>query len=342
MLAVLCIAIIFGAFFILYEKYPNIINFQNLFPQTPTPTSTLNPSSTFTPTASSTPTIASTPSLTSTPTDTSPLTREELVDYALALINSDRQQNEAENVTLSSINSGQLHADDMLTNGYFSHWDMNSYKPYVRYTLTGGQGAVSENCAYQGETGNIFGIDVKAALKEMEYNMMYNDAGSNWGHKENILNPFHNKVNIGIAHDHNNVYLVQDFEDDYVQWATLSSLGTNVQMSGTIAEANLTISQVAIYYDRVSNLTVQQLSNPIYQDGYDSGTSVGSVVPSGWRAGEGITINAKTWSQVGQNFEVTFDLSPAYAQSGVGFYTLYLWTNSNNYLTTYSILNTGT
>jgi len=31
----------------------------------------------------------------------------------------------------------------------------------------------------------------------------------------------------------------------------------------------------------------------------------------------------------------------AFAQYGNGVYTLYLWTNSNNYLTTYSIWNTG-
>jgi uncharacterized protein YkwD len=339
-LVLLCIAIILGAFFILYEKFPNIMNIQNLFPETSTSTSIPNPPSTLT--SSSTPTISSKPYLTSTPTTTRPLTQEELVEYVLSLINADRQQNGAENVTLSNINSGQLHADDMLKKCYFSHWDMNSYKPYVRYTFAGGQGAISENCAYESETGNILAIDVNASLKRMEYNMMYNDAGSNWGHKENILDPFHNKVSIGIAYDHNSVYLVQDFEDDYVQWTTLSSSGNHVQMSGTITETNLTISQVSIYYDSVSNLTVQQLSNPIYQDGYDSGTSVGSVVPTGWRAGEGITISAQTWSQLGQNFDVTFDLSSAFAHSGIGVYTLYLWTNSNNYLTTYSILNTGT
>jgi uncharacterized protein YkwD len=51
------------------------------------------------------------------------------------------------NITLSSVNSAQQHAENMLTNGYFSHWDTNGYKPYVRYTLAGGQGAVNENIA---------------------------------------------------------------------------------------------------------------------------------------------------------------------------------------------------
>ncbi|HZS73225.1 MAG TPA: hypothetical protein VFA69_01860 [Candidatus Nitrosotalea sp.] len=43
--------------------------------------------------------------------------------------------------------------------------------------------------------------------------MMFNDSTSNWGHKLNILNPFHSSVSIGIAYDENSVVLVQDFED---------------------------------------------------------------------------------------------------------------------------------
>ncbi len=324
-LGLLSIAIIFAAFFVLYEN-PNILNLQNLLPKTSTPTPTPTPSPTSTPTPAPTP------------------TNDELVDYALSLINSDRQQNGLQNVTLSSIDSGQLHAEDMLKNGYYSHWDMNGYKPYMRYTLAGGQGAVAENIDWQPDYP-YFGLE--QAIKNMEYVMMYNDSASNWGHKDNILNPFHNKVSIGIAYDKYNVYFVEDFEDDYVEWSTLSSSGSQVEMSGTITQPNLTISQVAIYYDNVGNLTVQQLSNSLYQGGYDSGTYVGQILPPLPAGGSysqpesGIIIIATAWSQTGQNFDITFDLSPAFAQSGVGVYTLCLWTDSNTYLTTYSIWNSG-
>ena len=60
----------------------------------------------------------------------------------------------------------------------------------------------------------------------------------------------------------------------------------------------------------------EQLSNPPYQGGYDVGTSVGMALPSGWQAGEGITITASTWSQTGQNFAINFDLSPVFAWYG--------------------------
>jgi uncharacterized protein YkwD len=269
--------------------------------------------------------------------------QEELVNYALALINSDRQSKGLQNVTLSSVNSGQQHAEEMLKNGYFSHWNMNGYKPYMRYTLAGGEGAVAENCAWQGLTGNIFGIDVKSALSDLEYSMMYEDAASNWGHRDNILDPLHNKVSIGIAYDNHSVYLVQDFEDDYVSWSSLSASNNQVTMRGTITQKTFSLSQVGIYYDKVTTLTSPQLSNAPYQGGYDSGTYVGMVVsppPEGSYyepPSSGILIEASTWSQSGQSFSISFDLSSARAQYGNGVYTLYLWTESNSYLTTYSI-----
>ena len=298
---------------------------------TPIPSPTITQS-----TSSLTPTVA--PSATS-----SAQNQETLVNYAISLINSDRQQYGLQNVTLSSINSGQLHAEDMLKNGYFSHWDTNGYKPYMRYTLAGGNGAIAENCAWQWESGSLFDIDAKSTLKDLEWSMMYDDAASNWGHKDNILNPLHNKVSIGIAYDSHKVYLVQDFEDDYVEWNVLSFSNNQVTMQGTITQTNLTLSQVGINYDKVANLTVQHLSNSPYQDGYDSGTYVGMVVtppPTGSyysQPEKGIMIIATTWSQTGQNFDIAFDLSSASAQSGSGVYTLYLWTDNNSYLTTYSV-----
>ena len=271
----------------------------------------------------------------------------DLVNYALSLINYDRKSKGLQDVSISSVSSGQQHADGMLKSNYFSHWDTNGYKPYERYTLAGGQGAVAENIAWQGETGNVFGIDVKLALKNMEHSMMYDDAAWNWGHRDNIINPLHNKVSIGIAYDNHNVYFVEDFEDDYVQWSLLSSSGSQIEMQGTTTKAGLTISQVGIFYDPVSDLNVQQLSNSPYDGSYDSGTYVGHVLappPTGSYYNppdEGILIEATSWAQTGQSFDIAFDLSSAFAQSGTGVYTLYLWTDSNTYLTTYSIWNSG-
>lgn len=325
LVALSAIAIIVGA--IIWAAYPSLI-------QLTSPSASPSPS-----TASPIP--STTPPHTTSPDTTPPeFSHEELVNYALSLINSDRQSMGLQNVTLSSIDSGQRHAENMLQNKFFSHWDMNGYKPYMRYTLAGGKGAVAENCAAQ--LG--FYSDLKEALKEMEWRMMYDDADSNWGHRDNILNPLHNRVSIGIAFDNNNVYLVQDFEDDYVSWSTLL-LSNQVVMQGTILKVGESISQVAIYFDNPMPLTTQQLSNPPYDGSYDAGTYVGMVVsppPVGSQylpPEKGILIVANTWSEAGQDFSIRFDMSTAFAQCGKGVYTLYLWTDSDEYLTTLSIWN---
>ncbi len=266
------------------------------------------------------------------------------MDYALGLINSDRQANGLQNVSLSSVSSAQNHADEMLQNDYFSHWDLNGYKPHMRYTLAGGAGAVDENIAWN---YNSLSIDAKKAITSMEFDMMNNDAGSNWGHRYNILTPFHNKVAIGIAVDTNNVYFVEDFENDYVSWTTFTATGGNVNMAGTIQKSGLTVQQVVIFYDNPTSLTTQQLVNAPYNGPYDSGTFVGMALPLGWQSQEGITITASTWNQKGQSFQISFDLTPAFKAYGNGVYTLFLQTNlantstQENSLTSYSVWYTG-
>jgi uncharacterized protein YkwD len=328
LVALIAIALIAGA--IIWSVYPTLVQLTQTPSVTPSP-SIISPIPSTMPSENPA-------SPDATPSDIN--SHEELVNYALSLINSDRQSNGLQNVTLSSIDSGQRHADEMLANQFFSHWDINGYKPYMRYTLAGGKGAVAENCAAQ--LG--FYSDLKEALTGMEWRMMYDDADSDWGHRDNILDPLHNKVSIGIAFDNNDGYLVQDFEDDYVSWSTLT-LSTQVVMQGTILKSGESISQVAIYFDNPTPLTTQQLDSPPYDGSYDSGTYVGMAVsppPAGSQylpPKEGILIVANTLSEAGQNFNLRFDMSPAFAQYGKGVYTLYLWTDSDDCLTSLSIWN---
>ena len=280
--------------------------------------------------------------------------QEELVNYTLSLINSNRNgvvtnpngtidtwisgtgEQYPQNVSLSSVGSAQQHADDMLENHYFSHWDTNGYKPYMRYTLFGGNGSVTENIAWYYSSGPF---DAKDAIETLEWQMMEEDAQWNWGHRDNIIDPFHNMVSLGIAYDNNNLYLVEDFENDYITWSTRNYSGSEVTMDGTLTISGLSISDVEIYYDKVVNLTTQQLANSPYNGSYDMGTFVGMVVPPGWQSTNGITITAGTWSQTGQDFQIGFDLSPAFAQFGSGVYTLYMTTQSDEFLTSFSVWN---
>jgi len=263
---------------------------------------------------------------------------DELLNYTLSLVNSDRSQNDRPNVTLSSVSSGQQHANDMLEHHFFSHWDTNGYKPYMRYTLAGGRGSVEENIAWYYCSGSF---DAKEVLKDLEWQMMYNDSGSSWGHMHNILNPSHNKVNVGIAVDNNNLYLVQDFENDYIQWSTFNVSTTNeVTMIGTLEGESLPMSQISIFYDSLpSSLTTEQLEQPPYSDGYSTGDFVGMTLPLGYKSNNGVTITARTWTQTGQALQILFNLSPALNAHGKGVYTLCLQLSAStaDALTSYSI-----
>jgi len=261
--------------------------------------------------------------------------REELLNYALSLINEARQSQGLHNVTLGNIQCAQNHADNMLKYHFLSHWDLQGYKPHMRYTKAGGLGSVSENVAwiyYSTVT------DAKEALRDMEKSLE-----SSFWHWCNIITPFHNKVEIGIAYDNHNFYMVQDFENDYITWDTLTVSNNEVTMKGTINKQGLSLEHVAIYYDKPTALTVQQLEKTPYNGSYDLGTFVGMALPSGWESVEGITITAKVWTQTEQNFEIKFDLSKALMSYGNGVYTLCLQSNlentftENNSLTSYSL-----
>jgi hypothetical protein len=186
---------------------------------------------------------------------------------------------------------------------------------------------------------NSGGIDPVEAIEKLEHDMMYDDASSNWGHRDNILDPLHNSVSIGIAYYNQNVYLVQDFENDYVSWNVLSVDNNQVTLQGTEKEEQSDIKQIAIFYDNPVPLTPSQLEQAEYQDGYDAGTYVGLVLPPNWQATGGITITADGWTQNGNDFQISFSLSQAAAAFSEGVYTLYLQTGSSttDALLTYSV-----
>ncbi len=128
-----------------------------------------------------------------------PANYDTLANYSLTVINQDRESAGISPVILSPIPSAQQHADSMLQNGYFSHWDTQGYKPYMRYTILNGTGFVEENVAYESTTLPTFisTSSVEAAINSLEWQMMNNDSTCcQNGHRDNILTSFHNRVSI--------------------------------------------------------------------------------------------------------------------------------------------------
>jgi hypothetical protein len=272
------------------------------------------------------------------------LSHEELVAYALDLINRDRAKNGLNPVTLGSNIAAQKHAEDMLKNKFLSHWGSDGAKPYMRYTLAGGSGYVAENAGITGYSFDEYdpcaskyvvckAIDPMKEIENHQYNMMYNDAASNWGHRDNILNKWHNKVNLGIAYNEQFFAYVQDFEGDYIVWRKhiiVTSTG-NIEMSGTVNLRNFKLFAVVVYYDP---LPKPSISAP--RGAYDAGKEVDVIYPPPplgyYYESPNIHIANKWFSTYGardyEDFEISFSISNTLQRNGDGVYSIYLFTKN--------------
>ena len=172
----------------------------------------------------------------------------------LGLINTERVNAGVEPVVLGDNVAAQLHAEDALENCFSSHWGLNGLKPYMRYSLAGG---------YQSNGENVSGLSycltsssgyrelgpVKQEIREHVLSLM----GSP-GHRDNILDPWHRKLNIGLAWDSHNLMVVQHFEGDHVEYAVVPVIEDRVlTLSGTvkggIAFLGSSDLNVGVFYD---------------------------------------------------------------------------------------------
>ena len=146
----------------------------------------------------------------------------------LALINSERRKAGVNPVVLGTNNAAQLHAESSLADCVSSHWGTDGLKPYMRYSLAGG---------YQSNGENGHGSDycIKASDRHRPVSSVQaeiREAMAGWmgssGHRRNILDPSHIKVNIGMTWDRYNVVMFQHFEGDYVEYQQLPEIDGGV------------------------------------------------------------------------------------------------------------------
>jgi uncharacterized protein YkwD len=256
--------------------------------------------------------------------------------YVLSLINSDRHQFGLSNVTLSNESSGEQHSQSMLAYNYISHWDVYGLKPYMRYTLEGGNESVSENVAYRTMSRcTIFGcsgdINVRSALNASEHDMMYNDqACCNNGHRDNILNPHHNQVSIGIAYNSSSVYLTEDFIDNYITWSRYGFGATNNEMylSGSMQKGYSLVEVVVTYDAPIMSMSRVQLDNTT---SYGYGKQVAGIARNKLFYFTGInTIVADQYETKGNSFSIAFNMQNTMSDIGPGEYTVVTWLNDTN------------
>lgn len=197
--------------------------------------------------------------LPSTPTSTPQLTREQLIQYTLDLINADRKNAGIAPITLGTNTAAQAHAEEMLKNGYLSHWGLDGLKPYMRYTLAGGANYEAENGlaskTYVPESGSYTKRDIKVRLEADEKSFMASP-----GHRDNILNKWHKKVSIGLSYNSVTEAIVQQFEGDYITYNQKPLLSNGVLSFSGHTSGGLVVDGVQIWYDQSPHpLTLGQL-----------------------------------------------------------------------------------
>lgn len=250
--------------------------------------------------------------------------RTELILHVLKLINDDRADFKLSPVALGNNPAAQRHAEDLLEHNCLSHWGSDGMKPYMRYTILGGKNFVEENAAAVFISNNSTTPsteEIKLMFEDLERKMVYNDSASDWGHRKNILDPSHTHVNIGVAYSNRAVIVVQDFENVLVDWQTFDTKNTKVTLKGRFL-TSLQPYLILIYYDPLPMpLTADQLRQPPYSGGYSMGNKLGAILNRGYQVSIPY-IYATKWSQLGADFEISFDFARFVQKEGV--YTVVL------------------
>jgi len=137
-------------------------------------------------------------------------TLEELKQIALDDINKYRTAKSLRTLILGSAVSSQLYSEELLEEGCIHHISNNGEGPMLRYKSNGDKMyLIAENIS--GGSGTSW-MTPEQSILDGNRRMMFEDADSNWGHRDNILESGHKSVSIGIAYDSERLVMVQDFE----------------------------------------------------------------------------------------------------------------------------------
>ena len=142
----------------------------------------------------------------------------------LELINEERVRAGVAPVTMGNNFAAQLHAESSLANCSGGHWGVDGLKPYMRYSLAGGYQSNGENGS--GLDYCIRSSDGYRGLESVEAEIRVAMEGlmNSPGHRRNILDKWHKKVNIGLAWDWYNFVGIQHFEGGYVEYNVLPKI----------------------------------------------------------------------------------------------------------------------
>jgi uncharacterized protein YkwD len=201
-------------------------------------------------------------------------------DYMLKLVNADRAKFGIAPVAADQVanTAGQRHSDEIATIGYLSHWDIEGTKPDQGYTESGGRDCVSENVgALFSRASGTTPLESKfplakdhmystTELEALEHAFM-DEKPPNDGHRQQNLQPEHNKLGAGLSfselNDQSRIVVTQEFVDHYGDFNQIPGTiqrGTSFVLSGQLAEG-IAIDTVSICREpSPTPMTISQLN----------------------------------------------------------------------------------
>lgn len=189
--------------------------------------------------------------------------REKLVE----LINQNRKEAGLNPVELDPLASqvGDRHCQEMIQEGYFSHWNRQGLKPYMRYAQAGGVDALKENLS-SSEGGALYILErperLASSLEAMHLSM-FNEKAPNDGHRQTILYPYLTHVGIGIAFNESRLTLAEEFTAHYAELKPLPKTiktGKLFTIEGRVLDKGLEVIGISIYHEQPEPLTIEQLN----------------------------------------------------------------------------------
>ncbi len=278
----------------------------------------------------------------------SKLTVDDLKLLALDYINEDRKLHGLQPVVMGDNPAAQQHADDMVEGRYLGHWWLDGSKPYMVYSQTGGTSYVSENAARTGFSEAQFDelcmtenvtcekVDPPTDIRRLHHAMVYDDASSEWRHRDNLLDPRHRKVNIGIAYTNHFLALVQHFEGGDVTSPLPPVLdGTILKIRADLNEPDVSIfPTVQIYFESTpvarTVAEIEQFKTYCVGGGFseDCGEPIVQIVPPPQPGTRYLNlpdniIVARSWIVSGGDLEIIADLKQFVSEPGVYTTSLY-------------------
>jgi len=251
---------------------------------------------------------------------------EAVVNEVLSEINTNRAAVGLPPVSLTDVSVATAYrSQDMLVKGYFNHYDTNGYLPTLYYTSFGGLYTIEENIGYI-FTNRLDTADVPAQARSLVHNMVYNDASSNWGHRDSILDPTNNYADIYASWTANRLFLTIHMVKSWVNWTSPPKIENGIfSCSGEILMPNSSLLDAFVYYSNPAehqNMTYDQSLQILRGEGsYSLGSLVAGVVPEPYYYTGIQAVRPIFWRILGSSFSLSFRTS---ALSGPGAYTINL------------------